>query len=192
MELCLDPSFTTCVYIQFFIHGYCFFNVRPRWEERLGNLNIPQWNMHTLKKRWIVSLVHEKNFFLHFLVSPSVLLNLNLTLTLHFNFFFVFLCGGRGWNLWPSIFFYALSIPTELSSQGQFLFVWILRGEMIFVQPFYDNFNTTFSLILTWCIYPLSSFFSLYCFWPMRRKRSKVVKKVVIKWLSKYHYSIKS
>lgn len=38
-----------------------------------------------------MSLVHEKNFFLHFLVSPSVLLNLNLTLTLHFNF----IC----WNL---------------------------------------------------------------------------------------------
>lgn len=31
-----------CIYIQFFIHGYYYFNVRPRREERLGNLNIPQ------------------------------------------------------------------------------------------------------------------------------------------------------
>ena len=32
-------------------------------------------------------------------------------------------------------------------------------------------------------------FFSLYCFWPMRRKNNKVVPKVVPKELFKYHYS---
>jgi hypothetical protein len=61
--------------------------------------------------------------------------------------------------------------------------------EMISWQPLFDNFCTTFSLILTWCWYPLSSFFSLHCFWPIRSEKNKVVNKVVIKWMSKYHYS---
>jgi hypothetical protein len=65
----------------------------------------------------------------------------------------------------------------------------ILFWEMIFWQPFFDNSWTTFSLILTWCCYSLSSFFSLYCFWPITSKKNKVVNKVVIKWMSKYHYS---
>jgi len=36
--------------------------------------------------------------------------------------------------------------------------------EMIFVQLFWYNFYTTFSLILTFCFYSLSSFFSLFYF----------------------------
>jgi len=48
-----------------------------------------------------------------------------------------------------------------------------------FVQPLYYNFLTTFSLILTLYSYSLSSFFSLYCFGPMRRGKMKVVIKVV-------------
>jgi hypothetical protein len=68
-----------------------------------------------------------------------------------------------------------------------YIFIW----EMIFWQPLFDNFWTTFSLILTWCCYPLSSFFSLHCFWPIRSEKNKGVNKVVIKWMSKYHYSIK-
>jgi len=51
--------------------------------------------------------------------------------------------------------------------------------EMIFVQPLYYNFLTTLSLILTLYFYSLSSFFSLYCFGPMRREQIKVVIKVV-------------
>jgi len=50
---------------------------------------------------------------------------------------------------------------------------------MIFVQPLYYNFLTTFSLILTLYSCSLSSFFSLYCFGPMRREHIKVVIKVV-------------
>jgi len=46
---------------------------------------------------------------------------------------------------------------------------------MIFVQPFYDNFLTIFSLILTLYFYSLSSFFSLYCFEPIEREKMKVV-----------------
>jgi len=48
-------------------------------------------------------------------------------------------------------------------------------GEMIFVQPLYYNFLTNFSLILTLYSYTLSSFFSLYYFGPMRRRKIKVV-----------------
>jgi hypothetical protein len=54
--------------------------------------------------------------------------------------------------------------------------------EMIYVQPFCDNFCTTFSLILTWHSYYLSYFFSLHCFWPIRREKN-------INWMYKYHYS---
>jgi hypothetical protein len=53
------------------------------------------------------------------------------------------------------------------------------KREMIFIQPLYYNFLTTFSLILTLYSYSLSSFFSLYCFGPMRREKMKVVNKVV-------------
>jgi hypothetical protein len=71
----------------------------------------------------------------------------------------------------------------------QTCFYAIIHWEMIFWQPLFDNFWTTFSFILTWCCYPLSSFFSLHCFWPIKSARNKVVNKVVIKWMSKYHYS---
>jgi len=50
---------------------------------------------------------------------------------------------------------------------------------MIFVQPLYYNFLTTFSLILTLYSYSLSSFFSLYCFGPMKREKMKVVIKIL-------------
>ena len=50
---------------------------------------------------------------------------------------------------------------------------------MIFVQPLYYNLLTTFSLILTLYSYYISSFFSLYCFGPMKREKMKVVIKVV-------------
>jgi hypothetical protein len=62
---------------------------------------------------------------------------------------------------------------------------------MIFWQSIFDNFWTTFSLILTWCCYHLSSFFSLHCFWPIKSEKNKIVSKVVIKWMSKYHYSFR-
>jgi len=55
-----------------------------------------------------------------------------------------------------------------------------LEWEIIFVQPFCENFLTTFSLILTFFSYFLSSFFSLNCFWPMKRERKEVVTKVVL------------
>jgi len=52
----------------------------------------------------------------------------------------------------------------------------------------YNHLVTTFgqpSLIFSLCSYPLSSFFSLYCFWPIRREKMKVVPNVVTKWLYK-------
>ena len=62
-------------------------------------------------------------------------------------------------------------------SQPRVISTW----EMIFVQPFSNNFLTTFSLILVLCFYSLSSFFSLYCFWPIIEEKNKVVMKVVRK-----------
>jgi len=53
----------------------------------------------------------------------------------------------------------------------------------------YNHFDTTFSLILSFCFYSLSHPFHLYYFWPMRRENNKVASKVVPKWLLKYHYS---
>jgi len=39
----------------------------------------------------------------------------------------------------------------------------------------YNHFVTTFSLILTLYFYFLSVFFSLHCFWPMKREKKEVV-----------------
>jgi hypothetical protein len=65
----------------------------------------------------------------------------------------------------------------NLSMSGLTYSLW----EMIFVQPFSNNFLTIFSLILALSSYSLSSFFSLYYFWPIKRERIKVVVKVVPK-----------
>ena len=46
--------------------------------------------------------------------------------------------------------------------------------EMIFVQPFCNNFLTTFSFILTLCFYSLSSFFFRYYFWLIEIKERKL------------------
>ena len=66
-------------------------------------------------------------------------------------------------------------LVTTILDNLAFIFI---RG-MIFVQPLYYNFLTTFFLILTLYFYSLSSFFSFYCFEPMRRKKVKVIVKVV-------------
>jgi len=43
----------------------------------------------------------------------------------------------------------------------------------------YNNFLTTFFLILTLNSYFISSFFSLHCFWPMKKERKEIVTRVV-------------
>jgi len=48
-------------------------------------------------------------------------------------------------------------------------------GVMIFVQPLCDSFFTILSLIFTIYFYSLSSFFSFYCFEPIKRYKMKVV-----------------
>jgi len=50
---------------------------------------------------------------------------------------------------------------------------------MIFVQPFCNDFLTTFSLIFTLCFYSLFSFFSLYYFLPIEIKEMEFVMKIV-------------
>ena len=52
---------------------------------------------------------------------------------------------------------------------------------MIYAQPFFNNFFTIFSLILTLSFYSLSSFFSLYYFLPIKEGKIKVVIKIVPK-----------
>jgi hypothetical protein len=54
----------------------------------------------------------------------------------------------------------------------------IWTREMIFVQPFYDNFLTTFSLILTLYSYSLSSFSSLSIDFDQWKERKKLSHKL--------------
>jgi hypothetical protein len=56
----------------------------------------------------------------------------------------------------------------------------IIYGEMIFVQLFFNNFWTIFSLILLLYSYSISSFRSLSCFYPKRKKKNKVVSILVV------------
>jgi len=75
-------------------------------------------------------------------------------------------------------FFLIFSLVGLIKTELRKLFVKSKR-EMIFVQPFCDNFLTTFSLILALLYYSLSSFFSLHCFRPMKREKKEIVTKVV-------------
>jgi len=62
------------------------------------------------------------------------------------------------------------------------------RGNDIFTTIILQLLNNFFSHIHMTFLFSFS-FFSLHCFWPIRREKSKVVTKVVINWTYKYHYS---
>ena len=70
--------------------------------------------------------------------------------------------------------------PTNLLRRSWFYFMWdhtlYFYNEKWYL---YNYFLTTFSLILTFSSYSLSSFFSPYYFWPIKEEKTKVVIKVV-------------
>ena len=66
-----------------------------------------------------------------------------------------------------------IKMSRYLHTQANTRYFW----EIIFVQPFSNNFLTTFYLILTLSSYFLSFFFSLHYFWPIKWEEIKVVPK---------------
>ena len=64
----------------------------------------------------------------------------------------------------------------------------IFKREMIFVQPFCNSFLSHTQMIFLFSLF----FFLSSLFLPIRREKNKVVTKVVLKWMSKYHYSFQN